>query len=113
MVEAADRAGDLAGRRLDVERRQLAHVGQRRDGDVEVDPVGQVDETVPVVDLDDRQAPAFDDCGTLSGLPVDEPDGAQGARAVDELAQRGDRRIEGSDGRDELDPVVLGHGARR
>ena len=51
--------------------------------------------------------------GLYAREAVTEADRAQGARAVDELAQRGDRAVEGADARHELDPIVLRHGARR
>ncbi len=113
MIEAADGAGHLARRRVHVERRELADVRQRRRGHVEVDAVGEVHDAVAEVHLDHREAAALDDGGSLSGIAIDQPDGAQGPRAVDEVAERGDGAVEGSDGRDELDRVVLGHGSRR
>ncbi len=113
MIEAADGAGHLAARRVHVERRELAHVRQRGRRHVQLDPVGEVHDAVAEVDLDHREAAALDDGGPLAGVAVHEPDRAQRARAVDELAQRRDGAVEGADARHELDPIVLRHGARR
>ena len=79
-------------------------------GDVELDAVREVDDAVAEVDLDHREAPALDDGRALAGRPVHEPDGAQRAGAVHELAQRRDGGVQRPDARHELDPVVLGHG---
>ena len=84
-------------------------------GGVELDAVGEVHDAVAEVDLDRREPAAFDDDGTLAGLAVDEPDDAQGAGAVDELAQRRGGAVQRADAGDDLDGVVivLGHRRRR
>ena len=105
--DAADRRRDLGLRGVDVEGRQLAHVGQLRRRGVELDRVGEVHDAIAEVDLDRRQARAVDHRRALARLAVDDRHRPHGARAVQELAQGDDDRVERPDGADELDGVLV------
>jgi hypothetical protein len=71
--------------------------------------VGEVHDAVAEVDLDRRKPRAVDHRGRLAGLAVDDGDRPHRTRAVQELAQRDDDRIERADRSDEVDRVVVGH----
>ena len=106
--DAAGRGGDLAGLDVDLERRHLAHARQpgRRRG-VELDRVGEEHDTPAGLDLGRVQPAHVDDAGSSPGPPSTTATARSDARAVEEVAQEHDDRVEGADRRDDLGDVVL------